>query len=431
MRMDTTESVYIIDLSGKQWTFAKAVLDETFSVVLLREMSADIGFQQQEDGSAEVFFKPALELLDWRLPDVIRLVNLADEWHNITDEMVARHLLDAFVHALSSELTEQPGDLYVVIPYRWRAMNREQLRQLFSANRNLSSHKRGVVSQSRSVGAQSPTEGIVQFRFRGFVNEGIAMLSYWKNEIASICPETFDLFWLDGRLRDLKVWHYHWRKTSIDIKSVSIFNEYTLQDSGALAGEIATVIASNIPKTSQCDFIIFGTGDADALKTLIQSLTEKFTGALSDIQNNQESTESLLLGASYWAGSLTGKGNWATGYRINYYWAFGVQLDANRILDVIPQDTAVPVKRQRALTVRGELSPFSLNLYCCFAPLVNSGLPLASLWIEPERKFRQRRRFEILLEVELFDGVRGKFSAIVEGQNTWQSVPFRVPVLIE
>jgi len=418
MRTNFTESFYIIDFSSKQWTLAKAVWDEKPSVSILRQIIADIGFQRQEYESVEVFFQPALEELDWRLPDVIHLTDLTDEWRRITDEVVARHLLEAVVQELSSELIEQPGELYVVIPYRWPAMNRRHLRQIFGANRKLRSEFR-------------IPEGIAPFQFRGFVNEGIAMLSYWQNEVAITFPENFDLLWLDGRLRDLKVWHYHWRKTYIDIKSVSIFDEYVSQDSSVLAEEIENVIASNISNTSQSDFVILGTGDADMLTTLAQTLTEKFSVTFSDIQNNQQSMETLLRGAAYWAGTLTGRGNFATGYQINYYWAFGVQLDSNRILEIIPKGTALPVRRQRALTVQGELSPFSLNLYCCFAPLVNSGLPLASLRIEPERKFIQRGRFEILLEVELFNGMRGKFSALVEGQEKWQMTSFRVPVLIE
>lgn len=433
MRTNFTESFYIIDFSSKQWTLAKTVWDETPSVSILRQIIADIGFQRQKDESVEVFFQPALEELDWRLPDVIRLTDLTDEWHRITDEVVARHLLEAFIHALSSELIKQPGELYAIIPYRWTAIHRQQLRQLFLENRKLRSHKRssaGSQSLTSSVGAPSPTN-IAQFQFRGFVNEGIAMLSYWQNEVAITFPENFDLLWLDGRLRDLKVWHYHWRETYIDIKSVSIFDEYVSQDSSALAEEIENVIASNISNTSQSDFVILGTGDADSLTTFAQTLTEKFSVTFSDIQNNQLSMETLLRGAVYWAGTLTGRGNFATGYQINYYWAFGVQLDSNRILEIISKGTALPVRRQRALTVQGELSPFSLNLYCCFAPLVNSGLPLASLRIEPERKFIQRGRFEILLEVELFNGMQGKFSALVEGQEKWQMTSFRVPVLIE
>ncbi|MBC8232448.1 hypothetical protein H8E77_23105 [bacterium] len=425
MRTNFTESFYIIDFSSKQWTLAKAVWDETPSVSILRQIGADIGFQRQKDESVEVFFQPAIEELDWRLPDVIRLTDLTDEWYRITDEVVAHHLLEAVVQELSSELIEQPGELYVVIPYRWQAMNRRHLRQIFGANRKLRSEFRIPHSAFRIP------EGIVPLQFRGFVNEGIAMLSYWQNELAITFPGNFDLLWLDGRLRDLKVWHYHWCETYIDIKSVSIFDEYVSQDSGALAREIETVIASNISNTSQKDFVILGTGDADALTTLAQTLTEKLSVTFSDIQNNQQSMETLLRGAVYWVRSLTGRGNFATGYQINYYWAFGVQLDSNRILEIIPKGTALPVRRQRALTVQGELSPFSLNLYCCFAPLVNSGLLLASLRIEPERKFIQRGRFEILLEVELFNGMRGKFSALVEAQEKWQMTSFRVPVLIE
>ena len=425
MRTNFTESFYIIDFSSKQWTLAKAVWDETPSVSILRQIGADIGFQRQKDESVEVFFQPAIEELDWRLPDVIRLTDLTDEWYRITDEVVAHHLLEAVVQELSSELIEQPGELYVVIPYRWQAMNRRHLRQIFGANRKLRSEFRIPHSAFRIP------EGIVPLQFRGFVNEGIAMLSYWQNELAITFPGNFDLLWLDGRLRDLKVWHYHWCETYIDIKSVSIFDEYVSQDSGALAREIEIVIASNISNTSQSDFVILGTGDADALTTLAQTLTEKLSVTFSDIQNNQQSMETLLRGAVYWVRSLTGRGNFATGYQINYYWAFGVQLDSNRILEIIPKGTALPVRRQRALTVQGELSPFSLNLYCCFAPLVNSGLPLASLRIEPERKFIQRGRFEVLLEVELFNGTRGKFSALVEGQEKWQMTSFRVPVLIE
>jgi len=424
MHTNSSKSVYIIDLSGKKFTLAKAVLDEAPSISIIRQISSDIGFQQQADGSVEVFFQPEVEQLDWRLPNVVRLIDLADEWHRITDETVVFHLLKTFVYQLSSELIDQPGDLYIVIPYCWSPMNRQKIRQLFSANRKSRSYK------SR-VGPLSPAENIAHFQFRGFINEGIAILSYWQNELASNCPENFDLLWLDGRLRNLKVWHYRWCKTSITIKSVSIFNEYELQDLDALVAKIENVIALNTMKTSQCDLIILGTCDSDALKTLIQTLTEKYHVTFSDIQNNQKSTELLLRGAAYWATSLDGKGNFVTGYQISYYWSFGVQLDANRILEVISKGTSLPVRKQCALMVQGELSAFPLNLYCCFAPLVNSSLPLASLRIEPERKLIQRGCFEILLEVELFDGLRGKFSVLAEGQNRWQTTSFRVPVLIE
>ena len=149
MRTNFTESFYIIDFSSKQWTLAKAVWDEKPSVSILRQIIADIGFQRQEYESVEVFFQPALEELDWRLPDVIHLTDLTDEWRRITDEVVARHLLEAVVQELSSELIEQPGELYVVIPYRWQAMNRRHLRQIFGANRKLRSEFRIPNSEFR------------------------------------------------------------------------------------------------------------------------------------------------------------------------------------------------------------------------------------------------------------------------------------------
>jgi len=147
MRTNFTESFYIIDFSSKQWTLAKTVWDETPSVSILRQIIADIGFQRQEDESVEV--QPALEELDWRLPDVIRLTDLTDEWHRITDEIVAHQLLKAFVHELSSELIEQPVELYTIIPYRWQAMNRRHLRQIFGANRKLRSEFRIPNSEFR------------------------------------------------------------------------------------------------------------------------------------------------------------------------------------------------------------------------------------------------------------------------------------------
>jgi len=402
--MDPSEFVYILNFSGNQWSLAKAVIDKAHSISILRQMPSDIGFQKLEDGSVEVFFHPDTEKLDWKLPHVIRLNNLANEWHQITDGEVLYYLLESFINGLSSGVVEQPGDLYIIIPYRWHYVNRQKIRQLFSKKHPV-------------------------FRFRGFINEGIALLSYWKNFEEK---SNSKLIWLDGRLPNRKVWYYNFGETFVEINGILVSNKYRSD----IISDIVSWIWDAIPWTDNkqeasyvypyADVYAVVSDDKSALEAEeIVKICEAIdiNLALSHIWSESETTDNLLLGSVCWIDALMGKGNCKTGYQITYDWMFSVQVGAYSIIEVVPKNTDPPVKVSRSLVVSGEILPFPLNLYCC-------ALPLASLRIDPDRSLRQAGRFEMLVEVELLDRLRGNFSVTIE-QGNKLTESFRVPVLIE
>ena len=415
--MDSSEFAYILDFSGEQWTFVKVAIDKTHQLSTLRQMPVDIGFKLEDGGNLETFLYPNTEQLGWELPDVIRLSDLANEWHLIEDEKVLRYLLKAFVYSLSSELMDETGDLYIIIPYRWSYKNRQELRQLFSEN-----------------------SMELKLRFCGFINEGIALLSYWRNQMADVYSRNSRLVWLDGRLRDLKIWCYDWYEKLVDgqyeeiaeLKTVAIIEQYALRESEAVSEEIEKAIeASTIGGDRPSSFILASGSESD-LEIPLKILIERFDVERPYIQDERGAADILLLGAACWIDLLMGKGNCRTDkYQIIYDWAFGVQIDAERILEVAPSDIEPPVRVRRSLMVRGEFAAFPLNLYCYFAPFVNSGLPLASLRLEPKQESRTQRRLEIDVEIELLDRLQGKFSVNIKGQDSVDTVAFRVPALME
>ena len=133
--------VCIINLSAPEIEIAVLVDPELEAINF--SLPWEVGFRQEEDGTLVTCFGDEFNRLDSNNSNEVQFPELDEFLKEITDpETLACILTAYFEEIFQRRLPEEAFSVYIITPYQWQAVHRQQLRKILkSTTNNIQGHR--------------------------------------------------------------------------------------------------------------------------------------------------------------------------------------------------------------------------------------------------------------------------------------------------
>ena len=382
----------------------------------------EVGFRQETEETLAACFGEALDRLDPNHPAEVRFTALDVHLKEITDVKTLECLFDAFLAEIFHRRLPEHGhpieamSVYVITPYQWKPVHRQQLRSVIKKNQ----------SDSPVVGLTSP-----KLALRGMLSQVLCLAACYQKAWMDILTKanTLRLFLIDFVGNDIIVYQMFCKQmedyVTVELCDILRFPDYFMDIDNQI---------SDVQKTLQ-------TGRKNV------PVAVAFSGRIDDdaetiIDRLQAFCSATFLGFEE-AATLSGgaalihqfeETNLAKPLHFVYHFCFGVRLPDGKWVELVPKTWTPPYHRKKAFSVTGVPEEFAIDLYCGLSLSDNSDVHhLATLEIgyPKDSNFSSRNPAEFILSVILNDSSHGRFTVHFPNPDEQKSVEFTLPVLMD
>ena len=375
----------------------------------------EVGFRQETDGTLVVCFGETFDRLDSNNPNEIQFPNLDLFFKEITDAETLACIFNAFFEEIfQRRLPEIALSVYIITPYQWKSVHRQQLRKILkSTEHNL------LVPGLNSRNVVLPC----------MINQILCLtISYrevWEELLTH--ANKLHLFLVDCAQQDLILYQLVCKQLS-DCVTVELSDSLRFPGISMDRKKQVSNVQHTIETVAERLPVAIGFSDMvkDNAKDIIKLLQSRCSATFLEPQE-----EATLLGGTKLIQQFTGK-SVAKPLHFIYNFCFGVQLPDGQWVELVPKTWTPPYHRKKAFRVTGTLNKTYIPLFCGMSLSDNSDVHhLATIEIDYSEDFPPRNSDEFILSVTLNDVTHGTFTVHFPSPRKSISVEFKVPVLMD
>ncbi|MBU0700939.1 hypothetical protein KKE26_06575, partial [bacterium] len=378
--------IYLLDFSDSNITLFSTLGDNSWQ--LEKKIPFEIAFESK-DSNIKHYFAPYSSNLS--SDSLVEFTNLAENFKEINDEGVAKYILQAFFDKMFENFKIQKPELvqrklpqqietpdipkchlYITLPFNWQAERKEYIREI------LKDYPRII--------------------FKGFLNEIFCLIIYYlyldENkeglETLIMTKNKANLLIVDLRPINPKfiylIYSEDEKEKRLAIKDVQYLDKENLTKD--LCHHMDNLLRKEDINSAKQGFVIRCFGQSKESKEGLDRELREWqmkTPIFSEI-SVVNSDNVIIEGAKKAIDILNSPTQLDKMLAIKYDFVFGIQLDADRIFELIPnlhEDVVFPYERKKAFCVEGAPEGIRVNLYCGFSDRVDSGIRIASIQAKP------------------------------------------------
>ena len=375
----------------------------------------EVGFRQETDGTLVACLGETFDRLDSNNPNEIQFPNLDLFFKEITDAETLACIFKAFFEEIfQRRLPEIALSVYIITPYQWKSVHRQQLRKtLRSTEHNL------LVPGLNSRNVVLPC----------MINQILCLtISYrevWEELLTH--ANKLHLFLVDCAQQDLILYQLVCKQLS-DCVTVELSDSLRFPGISMDRKKQVSNVQHTIETVAEKLPVAIGFSDMvkDNAKDIIKLLQSRCSATFLEPQE-----EATLLGGTKLIQQFTGK-SVAKPLHFIYNFCFGVQLPDGQWVELVPKTWTPPYHRKKAFRITGTLNKTYIPLFCGMSLSDNSDVHhLATIEIDYSEDFPPRNSDEFILSVTLNDVTHGTFTVHFPSPRKPISVEFKVPVLMD
>ena len=376
----------------------------------------EVGFRQETDGTLVACFGEAFDRLDSNNPNEIQFPNLDLFFTEITDTETVACIFNAYFEEIfQRRLPEEALSVYVITPYQWKSIHRQQLRR--------------ILKKSTKNNIQLPRLNPPNVILRCMINQILCLTTSYREAWEKLLTHTnkLHLFLVDCARQDLILYQLVCKQLS-DYVTVELSDSLRLPDFFINTKENASGVQRIFKTIEEKPPIAVGFSDSvtDNAKSIVELLQSRCSATFIEPQE-----EATLLGGTKLIQQFTGKSD-AKPLHFIYNFCFGVQLPDGQWVELVPKTWTPPYHRKKAFRVTGTLNKIYIPLFCGMSLSDNSDVHhLATIEIDYSEDFPSRNSDEFILSVSLNDLTHGTFIVHFPSPREPISVEFKVPVLMD
>ena len=412
--------VCIINLSAPEIQIA--VLTNRQLEVINLNLSWEVGFRQETDGTLTACFREAFDRLDSNRPTEIRFTDLDLHFKEITDAETLECLFHAFFEEIFQRQLPEHGytveamSVYLITPYPWQSVHRQQLRRVFKV----------IEKDSRTSGPTPPNIAL-----RGILNQVLCLAIHYQETWTDLLANASELylFLLDFTRSDLMLYQLVCKQLS-DYATVELCDVLRFSDFFTDIEKQVSYLQSVLKTVGETVPLVVGfSGTIDhSGRAIIELLQARCSAIFFEPQETATFLGGVKLVQQFETQELEKP------LHFKYQFCFGVQLPDGQWIELVPKTWIPPYQRKKAFRVTGTLEKFDLNLFCGLSLTDHSDVHyLATLEIDPaeDGNFSSLNPPEFILSVALDDSTHGTFAVHLSNPHEIKSVEFTVPVLMD
>ncbi len=376
----------------------------------------EIGFRQEEDGTLVACFGDEFDKLDANNINEVLFPELDVFFKEITDLKTLECIFSAYFEEIfKRRLPEEAYSVYIITPYQWKSVHRQQLRKILKS----------TIKNIKGTGLNSPN-----MILRGMINQILCLVTCYREDLEDLLANTSELqfFLVDIARQDVILYQLGCKKlldcVSVELNNALRFPDYVLN---------TTKLVSDIDKRQHVVMqgvpVVFGfSGRIDDATVIIDQLKSRCNATFLEPQD-----EATFLGGTKLIHQFAGKSDAIPIYFV-YHFCFGVQLPDGKLVELVPKTWTPPYNTKKAFRVTGTLNKVHIPLFCGMSLTDNSDVHhLATIEIDyaKDDPFTSRNSDEFILSVTLNDVTDGTFTVIFPSPREPISIDFTVPVLMD
>lgn len=375
----------------------------------------EVGFRQETNGTLVACFGEAFESLDSNNPKEIQFPNLDLFFKDLTDAETLECLFNAFFGEIfQRRLPEVALLVYIITPYQWKSVHRQQLRKTLKSTKN-NIQFRGL----------NPPNVIL----RCMINQILCLTTCYREAWEDLLTHAnkLHLFLVDCAGQDLILYQLVCKQLP-DCVTVELSDSLRFPDFFINTKKNVSDLQRIFKTVEEKPPVAIGFSDMvkDNAKSMIELLQSRCNATF--IESQEEAT---LLGGTKLIQQFTGK-SVVKPLHFIYNFCFGVQLPDGQWVELVPKTWTPPYHRKKALRVTGTLDKIYIPLFCGMSLADNSDVHhLATIEIDYSEDFPSRNSDELILSVTLNDATHGTFTAHFTSPRKPIFVEFKVPVLMD
>ena len=405
--------VCIINFSAPELEIA--VLDDHEPEAINFSLPWDVGFRQEDDGTLVACFGEAFDRLDSNNPNEIKFPDLDVFFKEITDPETLACIFHAYFEEIfQRRLPEESLSVYIITPYQWESVHRQQLRKILKSTKN---------------NIQLPRLNPPNVILRGMISQILCLTACYREDWEDLLANTSELqlFLVDCARQDLILYQLDCNQlsnhVSVELSDILRFPDFFINRKKKVS-DVQRIFKTVEEKSS----VAIGFSDMvkDNAKDIIDLLQSRCSATFLEPQE-----EATLLGGTKLIQQFAGK-SVAKPLHFVYNFCFGVQLPDGKWIELVPKTWTPPHNSKRAFRVTGTLNKIYIPLFCGLSLSDNSDVHhLATIEIDYSEDFPSRNSDEFILSVTLNDVTHGTYTVHFPSPREPISVDFKVPVLME
>lgn len=400
----------IIDLSGTEIR-AGMLADGQFQMIDIN-LPWEIGFRQEDD-TLVACFGEELKGINTNRPNEVDFKTLDVKLKDISDPKTLECLFGAFIEEIFHRRLREHGyaievmSVYVITPYQWTPVHREQLRNAFNR-----------------VSRELPTVSFItsKMRLRGMLSQILCLTIFFLKDISDTHNE-LQLYLIDFTRSNILLYQLYCKESlnsrHVELRDILCFTDYFMD----VLKSVSDV--RNIIQKSEDDVPIVvgfsGRIDVDANRTI--NLLQSRDGGI-DLEPQEKAT---LLGGAELIQQFEQQ-TLEKSIHFVHAFCFGVQLPDGKCVELIPKTWIPPYTWKKAFSVSKNEEKFDVCLICGLSVTERSDVHnIATLEID----ITNRNSKDFVLSVSLHSTSHGTFAVHLPNSQEQISVDFTMPVLMD
>ena len=413
------KSVCLIDFSADEIRIRILPADPSNAIDL--NLPWEVGFRQEFDNTLVACFGEALDRLDPNRLAEVRFTALDVHLKEITDVKTLECLFTAFLEEIFHRRLPEYGHsieampVYVIIPYQWKPVHRQQLRSVF-----------------KKIQSDSPVARFTSSKltFRGMLSQVLCLVACYQKAWMKILTKTneFHLFFIDFTRHDLILYQMICKQTenhiTVELCDILRFSDYFMD----IDNQISDIQKTLETERKNLPVAVAFSGRIDDAQTIIERLPTLCNATFLESRETATLSGGAALIHQFDGTNLTNP------LHFLYNFCFGIRLPDGEWVKLVPKAWIPPYHCKKAFRITGTLEKFAIHLYCGLSLSDNSDVHhLATLEIDsPEiGNFSSCSPMECILSVTLNDFSHGTFAVHFPNPDEQKSVEFIVPVLMD
>lgn len=376
----------------------------------------DVGFRQEYNGGLIACFGEAFENLDSNNPNEIQFPDLDVFFKEIADAETVACIFNAYFEEIFlRRLPEGAFSAYIITPYEWKSVHRQQLRK--------------ILKSITKNNMQFPRLNPLNVGLCCMINQILCLIACYQEVWEDLVTREneLQLFLVDCAGEDLILYQLVCKQlpdsVTVELSDSLRFPDFFINTKKNVSG--LQRIFKNVEEKPP---IAIGFSDMvkDNAKDMIELLQSRCNATF--IQPQEGAT---LFGGTKLIQQFVGE-SVAKPLHFIYNFCFGVQLPDGRWVELVPKTWTPPYQRKKAFRVTGILNKIYIPLFCGMSLSDNSDVHhLATIEIDYSEDFPSRNSSEFILSVTLNDARHGTFTVHFPTPREPISVKFEVPVLMD
>lgn len=375
-----------------------------------------VGFRQEANGILTTCFGEAYEKLDPNNSNEVQFSELDVFLKEITDPETLTCIFSAYIEEIfQRRLLEEALSVYIITPYQWQTVHRQQLRNVLKSN----------INNIQSTGFSQPNVIL-----RGMINQILCLITCYRDDLEDLLTDSSELqlFLVDIARQDIILYQLDCKLLS-DCISVELSNALRFTDYILNTPELVSDIDNRCIAVEETMPVVFVfSGRIDDATVILEQLKSRCNATFLEPQGG-----TTLLGGTKLIRQFAGKSDDIPIHFV-YQFCFGTQLPDGKWVELVPKTWTPPYNMKKAFRVTGKLDKIHIPLFCGMSFTEDSEVHhLATIEIDYSRDdpFTSRKSDEFVLSVTLNDVTHGTFTVIFQSPREPISIDFTVPVLMD